>query len=479
MARLPAAASYVASTAAAGPVATEHLWMLKPGQWRPVCRLDVHVGEAFLCVHSLLLRQGASGTTEPVIALGLGMSHGEDFPAYGRAVFATLSRKDAPSVQEAALGMVWDIRTKFRWVPSSSPVKPSWGVSCHSPYLTLLRPLATLLDPPVALFCDPLWPSCGPLVAFVRRPLLDCVMPRPWFPFSRTLAPQCSPPRSTQFKGPVTAIQQVQDRVVIVAGGLILVSEWTEGGLEQQQQLHFDRQDTFVIGMRAAGAWLATVDFVRGTRLIQFHPEADEFKHKSVHAGRLTPHALEVLSTSGDTAATLALADAGGCLYMMEHRPDTDWKGEQIVVHSRIFLASVAEKLLLVPLPADLDVVLPGALLCCHLDGSVGVLLTVSAEASSAMRAATRAGMGRVATAAGLHPLAFRSSKGRGAGAPAGLSFEVGFSEPELAVDGDFLVELSKAPRAQRDAVLGALQADGDVAARAMGLVEECLRHFL
>jgi len=109
-----AAAAYeVASAAAKERGSTgQFVRLLEPRGWRPIHQWMALAGENILALRPLVLKN-EDGSSEPVIAVGTGTTHGEDFAVFGRTVFLTVKKKSNPRPEEAALGKVWDMSVRF------------------------------------------------------------------------------------------------------------------------------------------------------------------------------------------------------------------------------------------------------------------------------------------------------------------------------------------------------------------------------
>lgn len=279
----------------------------------------------------------------------------------------------------------------------------------------------------------------------------------------------------------MTDLEQMDGRIVAAIGHRIEVLDWT--GRRLQARHKFDGQDMIPASLRARGKHLAASDFIHGVRLLHVVPERvvqdrlfpESLAQAGLHTGCMVPHAIEFLPGPEDAGITLVASDALGCLHLFRQPPQAAGLFAQRMQHvGRFHLGAAVERLLSVPVPATTAALHPAALLCAALDGSVGVLSTLSAPAADLLRELQRASTPRMVHAAGLHPSSHRGSEGRGPAPPTHGTFtEAPPPAHDSVVDGDLLGRFLSLPASRRLAICARAGVD---AQEAVSLLEEIQR---
>lgn len=114
----PAAAAYETAAAAArraGEVSLQRVRLFDPTTWAPLCQFSTAPGEAVMALRAVAVKATeGEGRTDAFLAVATAMSHGEDFPVYGRIVLLSVLRKKSVTAEEQTLGKVWEVPVQFR-----------------------------------------------------------------------------------------------------------------------------------------------------------------------------------------------------------------------------------------------------------------------------------------------------------------------------------------------------------------------------
>ena len=270
---------------------------------------------------------------------------------------------------------------------------------------------------------------------------------------------------SQQFRGAVTDVQESRGQLVACVGSRIEVMAWS--GTTLVRRLFLDRQDMVGLSLKSRDNLLVVADAVRGVRVVEYDEEGDRLNQLGVAVGRMQAHAVELLSagdgTDGGVAhtQTVAVSDSSGLLHILSRHPGYEWSGQQMRLEGSVFLGTVLERLVPLPLPSASTVVQPNAILGVALDGSIHFLTALAPQVAQGIRALLRRAATALPQNAGLHPLAFRATR-TVPGAPVsrpGFALE-GAPGPDSVLDGDLLRRVAILPAREQAALAPGVQVE-------------------